>query len=93
MVVTLVSGATLPIALWIHFFIVYPSVDNCPLKGSKGSHPKIVTSNTQASNGGGSVGLRRSKRKSIQHGKDRSDDDNYNRDPNPKRGRLSQYHP
>ena len=93
MVVILVSGVTLPIALWILFFCIYLSVDNCPLKGSERSHPKIVTSNTQAGNGGGSVGLRRSKRKGIQHGRDRDDDDNYNRDPNPKKGRLSKYHP
>ena len=68
-------------------------MDNCPLKGSEGSHPKIVTSNTQASNGEGSAGLRRSKRKSNQHGRNSDDDDDYNTDPNPKRGRLSKHHP
>ena len=57
------------------------------------THHYISLCTTQASNGGGSVGLRCSKRKGIQHGRDRDDDDDYNRDSNPKKGRLSKYHP
>ena len=61
MPVLLVSGVTLPIPLGIMFFCLYPSMYNCPLKGSEGSQVNIVTLHRQTSNGG-TAGLRRSKR-------------------------------
>ena len=46
---------------WDNVFCLYPSMYNCPLKGSEGSQVNIVTLHRQTSNGG-TAGLRRSKR-------------------------------